>query len=782
MADRLSTRRFHIGIWLAVFVIINLVLVAGYLWSRGGQTTLVRVEASGNEFVAYVDGRPALRAEFPAPQEGGLVLSLADTENRIPSLPEPRGIDYVRVTDLASGDLLFEDDFSSGYDSEWVNSSGAFESESGVLGVQGEGRIVLSDRAWRDYAVDVQYKNIISATILLRAQDAGTGVSYRFHPPGHAFALVEDFDNVDIVPGGKVELKRSGTLKSLVAMTLNPYPLALALLAVGAVAVGALQFVAIPQEFLRRVRLPPSLPWLAAGALTVAAFAVTVYLMSTYVSRMPHVPDAVSYIFQAKLLASGRFSAPPPPVPEAFEFYATSFIGISDGKWASIYPFGHPLALAVGERLGAMWLIPPLLGAACVAMTFVVGRTIYGVRVGLLAALLLAASPFFMMTASNFMSHNTAAFYILGALLFLALGDKRPVLFGLVAGLFFGLLFNTRPLTAVVLVPPFGVMLLSSLLSRERRRPALQRLCAFVAGGLLMVVAYFVYNYGTTGDPFTNGYQASADLTETVGFGGAHSVTVGIQNEKTQLEFLVLVLNGWPSYVGLMFVLLPLIFPSRNRWDWFLMVSTVLVMGCYTLFEGEGIMHGPRYWYEAVPFLMLLAARGADRAAEVLACAAGSARRALGGGEGRPLWAGVLVVYALVFALVGSGVYGWLLGREEGWQDIFVPERPESLEGLYGVDDRLVRLVDETELDNALVLVEPCDLSWNWGCYGSVFWLNSPTLDGDVVFAKDLKKHREEILRAFPGREVYIATYRTPSLVPLSGEAAPSEDKLSPDD
>ena len=777
LAQRLRERRFSIGIALGLFLAVNFLLLFGYFWSRGGQTTHVRVEAFGSDFFAYVDGKLTAHASYDASQEGGVVLTLEDTDN-LPSLPKPRGIDSVRVTDLTSGEVLFEDDFSSGYEQAWIAVSGVFSSEDGVLGVQERGTLVLRDGSWRDYAVDVEFRNIVGGSIMLRAEDSSEGVAYQFRPPGNPFAhnrfvRLDEGRAVDEARGElRIELRRSETIRSLVAMALNPYPLALLLLALGLAAVATLQFVRIPGVLARATNIP-YLPWFLVAVLASAAFWVTLFINTSYGSRMPHVPDALSYIFQAKLLASGQLAAPPPPVAEVFDFFVQPFVKLNDGKWASIYPFAHPLLLAIGVKLGAVWLIPPLVGAASVAITFAVGQKVYNARVGLLAALLLASSPFFLMTASNFMSHNSAVFYLLGSLLFLALIDRRPLLFGVLAGLFFGLLFNTRPLTATALVLPFGVFLLSLLLPRDRRGLGAKQVGAFVAGGLAMLVAYWLYNLGTTGDLLTNGYQANKDLSQVVGFSARHTVNVGIQNEQAQMARLLLVLNGWPQYIGLMFVLLPFILATRHRWDWFLLACAVSVMGAYTIWVGDGIMHGPRYWYESIPFLMLLAARGADRTAELLADAAGSLRRTLLGTDGRPLWAALIVVYALVFALVGGSVYGWLFGQHEGWRATFVPASAQSLEGFIGVDDRLIKLVEEAELHNVLVLVENCGIGLGWPCYGSVFWTNSPTLDGDVVFARDVEGRREELLRAFPDRAVYLATYRPPTLVALSEEGQP---------
>ena len=84
-----------------------------------------------------------------------------------------------------------------------------------------------------------------------------------------------------------------------------------------------------------------------------------------------------------------------------------------------------------------------------------------------------------------------------------------------------------------------------------------------------------------------------------------------------------------------------------------------------------------------------------------------------------------------------------------------------ALRGFLGIDDRIVRLVDQQNVHNALVLVENCR---EFQCYGSVFSRNTPGLDGDVVYAKDIVSERPAIIAAFPGRKVYIAKYSRPSL------------------
>jgi hypothetical protein len=340
---------------------------------------------------------------------------------------------------------------------------------------------------------------------------------------------------------------------------------------------------------------------------------------------------------------------------------------------------------------------------------------------------------------------------------------------------FFGLLFNTRPLTAFGLVPAYGGMMLFMLWSnRTRWKDEVRMDAAWAVGGLLMLVAYAIYNWGTTGNPFQGQYQASGDLSQHVGFGGKHSVALGIQNEQVQLAMLVMVLNNWPAWLGLGVILTPFLLGTRRIWDWFLLVGAVSVMGIYTLYEAPGIAHGPRYWYEAVPFFALLAARGADRAAGVLATIAGWARQALFGVDRRPTWAGVVVVYGFVLFFVITGTREWLVGDGADWNVDQMPNQAKALKGYNGANDTLTQAIEDADLENALVMLETCP---SWQCYGVAFSRNSPDLDGNIVYAKDIPLRNQEVFALYPDRRVYQGVYRSGELRPYGTTPGSAEAK-----
>ncbi len=764
LRERLSRLSIRTRIALAIVLALNVIFAGLYLWSRGGETITIRVEARGDQFSAYVDGKLHASATFAAPAAGGIVVSVVE-DQRFPSLPGPAGIDRATVTDLETGQVLFEDEFSDGPKPDW-HVLGQLAAEDGVLTVDGTGTLSLTSRGWQDYALEVSFRNVTAGAVMVRALDEANGVRYGFRPFRHydnGLTMLTDGQVVSDQIGPLLEANRTQTLKSITAMVLRPYPLALLVVAAGVVIVALAEVAAPLFRGAGRLRAPPWLPWAAVGLLSGGAFFVTLYLNYSLNSHMPHVPDEVAYIFQAKLLASLRLTAPLPPAEVVFDYFYPPFIVQSDGRWAGVYTVGHPLAMALGMLVHAPWLVPPLLGAATVVLTFAVGRRLYGAGTGFVAALLLASSPFFLMTASNFMSHNTAAFYLVASLFFLVIAERRPRLYGVLGGLFFGLLFNTRQLDAVSLVPAFSLLLLSGLRDPGRRRAAAETVGGFLAGGVLMLAVFLLYNLGTSGDALQTTMQAGTEIEESVGFRGAHSVSLGIQNEQAQLAALLMVLNGWPQYVGLVFVLFPFILGTRHRWDWALLCVALSVIGVHVLFIGHGIMHGPRYWYPATPFLMLLTARGAECLAAFVGDAVGRLRSALGRTEFRHAASAHVLAYAVIAALVGAGVYGWLLGRHTTWQVDTIPNRAVALEGFNGVDDRLVRLTDEADLEHALVLVQQCS---SWQCYGSVFWLNTPDLDGNVVFANDVPEYRGALLSAYPDRRVYSASYVDMYLVP----------------
>ena len=91
--------------------------------------------------------------------------------------------------------------------------------------------------------------------------------------------------------------------------------------------------------------------------------------------------------------------------------------------------------------------------------------------------------------------------------------------------------------------------------------------------------------------------------------------------------------------------------------------------------------------------------------------------------------------------------------------DVVVWDPVARADGVFGVDTRLDRLADRTHLENALVLVEPCTFFQSSHCYATVFLRNSIDFDGEAVWARYIAGENEKTIAAFPGRQVYVASW-----------------------
>ena len=775
---------------LLIAIAVNLALLGLYLWSRGGQTSILQIESRGGAYRALLDGTPIVPGvayEGPkllpldAPVSGTVLITLP---RPAPSLPRPSGIDSIVITNPDLTELYFEDKFEGLNLEAWEVVSGSFDVKDGVLfatGKDGPNTLMLKSRGWTDSSVKLKLRNTMSGVLGTHVVPGG-GVYYNFE-------LVRDFPNffdvvkdgqTNAVPfGGFPHASERGTFGSMGAMLTESYPYILLGLLLGLVATFVLaEAGASAGRYLPPARIRSDmrrLAWPAVLVLAAGAFGVTFFIHRNYYGAIPHLPDEVAYIFQAKLLASGRVMGDIPPVKEAFYFYSPPFLYERGEHWSSFYPLGQPLMLAVGVLFGAVNVVPSLVGAACVSAIYAVGRRMFDVRTGLLAAVLLATSPFFLMQSSNFMSHNTAALYILLSLVFI-LKREHPLRYGLIAGICFGLAFNTRPLSAVALIPPYAFLLLSYLQARETRRDGIRHIAAFIVGGGLMGLAYLAYNYGLTGDPMKSPYAGNEGAT--FGFVNGHTFDVGVRNEQAQLMALGLVFNNWPGFAAFALILLPFVLGTRHRWDYFCLASAFIPMLSYTFYRFSGLYEGPRYWYEVAPFLFLLAARGADSAATFLKGVADDIRWRLKRPTRAPLWAAALPIYLLIAIFIIKGSGGWLFGWNDSWSDYeahLVPNTAAAVAPVFEVDNRLDLLARKTKLDNALVLVKPCGFFAGVHCYGTVFLRNNLEFDGNVVWARFIPERNAEIIAAFPGRDVYIANWDGKASLDLYQAAPPAK-------
>lgn len=474
------------------------------------------------------------------------------------------------------------------------------------------------------------------------------------------------------------------------------------------------------------------------AALVAGAGLVLAALFATGVlGRIPHVQDESAFLFQAKTYALGRLWAPVPRLPA---FFAKQHLLVYHGYWFSKFPPGWPVLLTVGVVLGAPWLVNPILAGAVLFLLYLIGREVYGHSVALLATILALSSPLLLILAGSYMAQTATLFY-LSVFVYLLLRwsrrtqasaeagsrlQRRDWQFLVPAGLFLGMALITHPVDSVAFSLPFAFLLW--------RRPAAFWLMAAAVPGLLVLL----YNRALTGTFRLELYTLYWKF-DHLGFGhhvGRHGFTIpqGLWNDGLRLEMLQLHLFGWPFYFALALPAIPFILGRANRWDVTFAVSALLVMGVYTAYWWPGIAYGPRYYYVALPWFCLLAARGVE---ELVRWPMRLPLR-LPPNRLAALCAPLLLTLALLLYNV----------------TFYLPAQIALLRSYNGVGPAPLESVQRANVHHALIFT----VNWpptNSAPYGNVFWANSPLLGGDIVYALDKGRADSELMRLDPSRSFY---------------------------
>ena len=296
----------------------------------------------------------------------------------------------------------------------------------------------------------------------------------------------------------------------------------------------------------------------------VAVLAVFVFIMAGVIServfeRLPHLEDELAYLYQARIFAGGQIVIDSPEDHRAF--WQPFVIDYEpSGKRFGKYPPGWPAVLALGVAAGCPWLVNAVLGALTVILVFRLGREMWGVPVGLLAALLTAFSPAALLLNGTLMAHTAALFFASFFLWCCWRLERHSQLlpWTLAAGVALGALFVTRPLSAVAVGLPFLVWAGASIVSGWKSTSAESRTSRLRAGVALIVVAAVVgsavplFNAVATGNPTTDLYRLVWSY-DRLGFGDGHgrtghTIVNGLRHARFDLSLATADLYGWQPH------------------------------------------------------------------------------------------------------------------------------------------------------------------------------------------------------------------------------------------
>jgi len=476
--------------------------------------------------------------------------------------------------------------------------------------------------------------------------------------------------------------------------------------------------------------LPAGLVFVASGLLAWFAFA-----------RMPHLQDEVVYLFQARTFAEGLvwFPAPPEAAWQGLEYY---LLQVDQGKWLATTPPAWPALLALGVKVNIPWLVNPLLAALSVFLAHSVVRRLAGKNRADLMTLLLATSPWFLVTGASLMPHTSALFFILLSwwlLLCNPVKSRTFVALSVFAGLSMGWVFVTRQLEGVLMGTLTGLWLLGHF----RQRFGVPRVIAYAAGCILMGSLYLIYNNVMTGNPLVAPLDTYISLqwqsgANSYGFGPnigppggwdaldiapGHSpgeaVLITLHNIfYTNFEFL-----GW-GIGSLALVWCMALWGRFQAFD--LMMLTVIVTIATALFFywfSGSFYIGPRYWFSMLIPLLVLSAGGLEALNQKIS-QAGADPKSLG-------------IAVFILCLFGLLVFTPWRGVEKyySYGGFISDVRSDLLDGKFG-----------TAIVFFDINADP----------GSALVLNQPSLPADQpIFIRDLgAAANAAVISAFPNRSV----------------------------
>ena len=313
--------------------------------------------------------------------------------------------------------------------------------------------------------------------------------------------------------------------------------------------------------------------------------------------RFPLSGDDYSYLYQAKLFASGKLYAEDPIYNPSLPFYdciETYCLRDYQGHRFSKYPPGWPALLAVGVKLGVPWLVDPLLGALLIFLILKYVEQGMGKEWVRVTSLLLLFCFFLAYYAGSLRPHVATALFVFAAFLLYDAHDRRAQcskLWLFTAGALLGYSTMIRYLDWIPLTAWIGVSLL--------RRKALPDLAVFAIGFGVLASGNLLYDALLSGDPFqvpSALRPASTAINDRlmISWNGFVVTMVRLANVLWAFPPAILLLVLWRRY-----------HPSSKVKTFLALFS--MSVAIYFFYPASVGGPGPRYFLAYFPFLVLAA-------------------------------------------------------------------------------------------------------------------------------------------------------------------------------
>jgi len=255
--------------------------------------------------------------------------------------------------------------------------------------------------------------------------------------------------------------------------------------------------------------------WIFGAALSITAH--WLFLMS-YFEPAYSTPDAHSYYFQAKLLATKQHTWFVPESP--MQYIGHHWRRNTAGRYYCVHAPGLAVILAPVYRLlgpQATLYVSPLLTSLSLLGLFLLCRLWVGSVAGLIAVVFMAVNPFANEHALFGDANCAAAFFLVWSMYFLALWDRaRKYRWVFLAGLFAGTMVTIRYPEALYLPAMIGFVALSRR-DGDPVRLSLSSILALVTGMAVPLVPLMVRNHLAFGAFWRTGYSLAFETSSFFG-------------------------------------------------------------------------------------------------------------------------------------------------------------------------------------------------------------------------------------------------------------------------
>lgn len=458
-----------------------------------------------------------------------------------------------------------------------------------------------------------------------------------------------------------------------------------------------------------------SRPAITVSIIVGVSFISSIIISYSTLDLFPNSSDEYAYLFQAKTMSNGKLWEQAHTHDEFFHF---NHIADKDGLRVSRFPPGWPVLLSTAYFFDfPPFLVNPVLGLLTLVVFYFFARRFYGEQVALWSLVALALSSFYIFNSASFFSHTSCALFAVSFVfcIYVYFEKHKPV-YAVGAGFFLGMIVITRYYTALLLFIPFLIYILYHFRTRS-----IFTFLWIALGSVPCITFLLWYNYAITGNPIIP-VTMWAYQDEGLGFVRGHSFVKGIEH----IIRWIFMFFYWcsPALLILYFTGLfskikdPAARLTRPE-DYFFIL---LIAGYFFYYQIGGNQYGPRFFFEALPFLILFVVNRIFLYRKKLALA--------------------LFTAGLVYAVVKIPFIAYREHR-------IVEERND-----------LYRAVQENKVSNAVVFV-----SSHTGVIRTMpmgdLTRNDVDYKNDVLYALDLEERNVILMQYYPDRTFYKYTKDT---------------------